>query len=215
MTKKASSSMASGAPPKMTRANATPRSTDQRQRPSRTMCTTASNMKGMETNPSVMSTWLIWLSTTPENENATAASTHGTVDSFSARRKRYMPTATSEKRITSVAIHATRSGRIAKSPIEGVERPGIEAGEKRRAAEEVGIPKRQFAAAIHGPDQHMERVVLLQVVTRHQEVTAEEIREDERRGRKADQHGVGPQRADMTCALSSRTDDLHPYAILI
>ncbi len=76
-------------------------------------------MKGRETNPSVMSTWLTWLSTTPENENATAANTLGIVESFSARRKRYMPMAMSEKSVTSVAIQATRSGRMANSPIRG------------------------------------------------------------------------------------------------
>jgi hypothetical protein len=119
MTRKASSSIASGAPPKITSAKAIPSRMDQRQRPSLTMCNTASNMKGMEANPSVMSTWLTWLSTTHEKAKVAAASTQAVVDSRSARRKMYMPTAMSEKRITSVAIHATRSGRMMKSPTSG------------------------------------------------------------------------------------------------
>ena len=86
-------------------------------------------MNGREANPSVMSMWSTWLRTTPENENATAASTDGIVDSFSARRKRYMPMAMSEKRITSDrAIHATRSGRVREEAEKRVERPGVEAG---------------------------------------------------------------------------------------
>jgi len=76
-------------------------------------------MNGTDTNPSVMSTWLAWLSTTPENVNTAAARTQAVDDSFNARRKRYIPTAMSEKRITSVAIQAALSGRITKRPTNG------------------------------------------------------------------------------------------------
>jgi len=103
----------------MTSAPARPNSADQRQRPSLTMCSTARSMNGIDANPSVMSTWLAWPSTTPEPTNVRAASTQATVDSARARRKRYIPTPINENRITSVAIHAARSGRITKSPTKG------------------------------------------------------------------------------------------------
>ncbi len=60
--------------------------------------------------------------------------------------------------------------------------------------------------AEHGPDEHVERVVLLDVVTGHQEVTAKDVRKDERRGRKTDQDCIGPQWPDVdTCCLHELT----------
>ena len=73
----------------------------------------------MATNPSVMSTWLTWLSTGPAKAKVAAARRQATVESFSARRKTYMPTAIAENKMTSVANHAARSGRTTKSPIRG------------------------------------------------------------------------------------------------
>ena len=73
----------------------------------------------MATNPSVMSTWLTWLNTGPAKANVMAARTQATVESFSARRKTYIPIAIAENSMTSVAIHAARSGSTTKSPISG------------------------------------------------------------------------------------------------
>ena len=73
----------------------------------------------MATNPSVMSTWLTWLRTGPANAYVAAARMHAAVESFSALRKTYIPTAMPENKMTSVAIHAARSGRITNSPISG------------------------------------------------------------------------------------------------
>ena len=73
----------------------------------------------MARNPSVMSTWLTWLSTGPAKAYVAAAITQAVVESFSARRKTYMLMATPEKRITSVAIQAARSGRPTKRAMSG------------------------------------------------------------------------------------------------
>ena len=74
----------------------------------------------MARNPSVISTWLTWLSTGPAKAKVAAATiTQAVVESFSARRKTYMLMAMPEKRITSVAIQAARSGRPTKRPISG------------------------------------------------------------------------------------------------
>ena len=73
----------------------------------------------MATNPSVMSTWLTWLSTGPAKANVAAARTHATVESLSARRKTYIPTAMAENAMTSVAIQAARSGRTTNNPVSG------------------------------------------------------------------------------------------------
>ena len=118
-TSSASSSMASGAPARITLAKATPSRIDQRQRPSRTMWWTASSIQGMARNPSVMSTWLTWLSTGPAKAKVAAATTQAIVESFSARRKTYMLMPMPEKRITSVAIQAARSGRATKRAMSG------------------------------------------------------------------------------------------------
>ena len=83
------------------------------------MCSTASSIQGMATNPSVMSTWLTWLKTGPAKAYVAAASTQAAVESFRARRNTYIPTAIAENRITSVAIHAARSGRMTKRPVRG------------------------------------------------------------------------------------------------
>jgi hypothetical protein len=83
------------------------------------MCSTARSMNGTDANPSVMSTWLAWPSTTPEQVKVSAAKKQATVDKARARKKRYIPTPIAEKRITSVAIQATRSGRITNSPTRG------------------------------------------------------------------------------------------------
>ena len=66
-----------------------------------------------------MSTWLTWLRTGPAKANVAAATTQAVVESFSARRNTYMLMPMPEKRITSVAIQAARSGRITKRPING------------------------------------------------------------------------------------------------
>ena len=73
----------------------------------------------MATNPSVMSTWLTWLSTGPAKANVAAARMQAAVDNFRARRKTYIPTAMTENRMTSVAIHAARSGRTTNRPFRG------------------------------------------------------------------------------------------------
>ena len=49
----------------------------------------------------------------------------------------------------------------------------------------------------HGSDQDVQRVVLLHVVAGHQQMPAEEIGQDESRGRDGDQDDVGPQRPRM------------------
>ena len=152
------------------------------------MCSTASSIQGMATKPSVMSTWLTWLSTGPANANVAAPRTQAAVERASARRKTYIPTAMAENRMTSVAIQAARSGRITKRPDEGVERPGVEVGHQRRAAEDVLVPEGQLAVAQHGADQDVERVVLLQVVAGDQQVPADEVRQHEGRRRDGDQH---------------------------
>ena len=73
----------------------------------------------MATNPSVMSTWLTWLKTGPAKAYVAAARMHAAVESFSARRKTYIPTAIAENKMTSVAIQAARSGRTTNSPVRG------------------------------------------------------------------------------------------------
>ncbi len=118
-----------------------------------------------------MSTWLTWLSTTPENENATAGQ-HG-----GDRRQSQRPQEEihadgdegEEDHLGGYPRHTIRED--GEEPDQWIERAGVEAGEKRCAAEDVLVPKGQFAMAVHGPDQHMEWVVLLQVVARHQQVT--------------------------------------------
>ena len=95
-----------------------------------------------------------------------AASTHATVESFSARRKTYMPTAMAENRMTSVATQAARSGRTTNKTGQGVERAGVEVGHERRAAEDVLVPEGQLAVTQHGADEDVEGVILLQVVAR-------------------------------------------------
>ena len=80
---------------------------------------TANSIQGMAAKPSVMSTWLTWLSTGPANAKVAAPSRQATVESLSARRKAYIPMAITEKRTTSVAIQAARSGRTTKKPMRG------------------------------------------------------------------------------------------------
>ena len=111
--------MASGAPPRITLAKATPSRIDHRQRPSRTMWSTASSIHGMATKPSVMSRWLTWLNTVPEKAKVAAPSRQATVDNAIARKNTYIPIATPEKTTTSVAIQAARSGNTTNSPTSG------------------------------------------------------------------------------------------------
>ncbi len=73
----------------------------------------------MARNPSVMSTWLTWLSTGPAKANVAAARRHATVESLSARRKTYMPMAIPAKRMISVASQAARSGKATNRPMSG------------------------------------------------------------------------------------------------
>ena len=83
------------------------------------MCSTASSIHGMATNPSVMSTWLTWLNTGPANAKVAAARKHAAVENLRARRKTYIPTAIAENSMTSVAIQAARSGRTTNNPVRG------------------------------------------------------------------------------------------------
>ena len=83
------------------------------------MCRTASSIHGMATNPSVMSTWFTWLSTGPAKANVAAPRMQAAVESFSARRKTYIPMAIAENRMTSVAIQAARSGMTTNRPVRG------------------------------------------------------------------------------------------------
>ncbi len=73
----------------------------------------------MATNPSVMSRWFTWLNTVPEKVKVRAPSRHATVESVRALRKTYMPTPRPAKSTTSVAIQATRSGKMTKNPTSG------------------------------------------------------------------------------------------------
>ena len=98
---------------------------DQRQRPSRTMCRTASSIQGMARNPSLMSTWFTWLSTGPAKANVAAPMMHAAVERASARRKMYIPIAIPEKRTTSVATQAARSGKTMNSPVRGWNAPAL------------------------------------------------------------------------------------------
>ena len=83
------------------------------------MCRTDNSSHGMATKPSVMSTWFTWLSTGPAKANVAAPRMQAAVERARARRKTYIPTAMAEKRTTSVAIQAARSGRITKRPMRG------------------------------------------------------------------------------------------------
>ena len=83
------------------------------------MCRTDSSIHGMATNPSVMSTWLTWLSTGPANANVAAPRMHAAVERASARRNTYIPMAIAEKTMISVASQAARSGRTTKRPVRG------------------------------------------------------------------------------------------------
>ena len=203
ITKSASSSIASGAPARITLAKATPRRIDQRQRPSRTMCNTASSMKGMATNPSVISTWLTWLNTAPENANVAAPRTQATVERASARRKTYIPTPIAENRIDLGGDPGHPVRQDTKKSHEGVEGAGVEVGHQRRAAEDVLVPEWQLPVAQHGADQDMQRVVLLQVVACHEQVAAEEVRQHEGGCRDGDQDDVGPQGSDCVLGVGS------------
>ena len=78
--------MASGAPPRMTVANAAPSSSDQRQRPVFTIRWTAISIHGMAAKPSVMSMWFTWLNTVPAKVKVSADKKHATTDSFRTRR---------------------------------------------------------------------------------------------------------------------------------
>ncbi len=59
------------------------------------------------------------------------------------------------------------------------------------------IPEGQLPVAQRGTDQHVEREILLQVVTRDQQAAAEEVREYEGGRGDGDQHDVGPQGSEM------------------
>ncbi len=89
------------------------------------MCKTDNSNHGMATKPSVMSTWLTWLSTGPANAKVAAPRTLAATERASARRNTYIPTAMAEKRMTSVASQAARSGRITKSPMRGWNAPAL------------------------------------------------------------------------------------------
>ncbi len=87
--------------------------------------------------------------------------------------------AIAEKRMTSVAIQAARSGRTTNRPDQGVERAGVEVRHERRAAEDVLVPEGQLAVAQHGTHQDVQRVVLLQVVPGDDETTADQVGQHE------------------------------------
>ena len=87
-------------------------------------------------------------------------------------------------------------GQDHEEPDQGIERSRVETGQQRGPAEHVLVPERKLTVPQHGTDEHMQRIVLLEVVAGQHEMAPEEIREDERRRRKADQHGIGPQRAE-------------------
>ena len=76
-------------------------------------------------NPSVMSTWFTWLSTGPAKANVAAPRRQAAVDRARARRKTYIPMATSEKASTSVASQAARSGRTTNNPVKGWNAPAL------------------------------------------------------------------------------------------
>jgi hypothetical protein len=107
------------------------------------MCSTASSMNGIDTNPSVMSTWLAWLRTTPENERGRGQD---------AGRRQFQR--------TQEEIHPDRDereedhfggdprhpiGQDHEEPDQGVERPRVEPGQQRGTAEDVLVPERQLA----------------------------------------------------------------------
>ena len=200
-TSSASSSMASGAPARITVAKATPSRMDQRQRPSRTMCSTASSIQGMATKPSVMSTWLTWLSTGPgEGEG-------GRAEEAGDGRQRQRP---------QEDVHPDRDGREQddlggdpggavgqdhEQPHQRIEGSGVEVGHQRRAAEDVLVPEGQLPVAQHGTHQHVEREVLLEVVPGDEQMATDQVRQHEGDRGDGDEHDVGPQGSDV-CSKS-------------
>ena len=86
-------------------------------------------------------------------------------------------------------------------PDEGVERSGVEIRHQGCAAEDVGVPEGQLAVAVHGTDQDVERVILLQVVAGDEKPAGDQVRKHERGRRDGDQHEIGPQGPDV-CSYS-------------
>ena len=155
----------------------------------------------MATNPSVMSTWLTWLSTGPAKANVAAARMQAAVDSLSARRKTYIPTAMRREEDDLGGDPRGTIGQNDEQAGQGIEGAGVEVGHERRAAEDVLVPERQLAVPQHGADQDVEREVLLEIVSGDQQVPADEVREHEGGRGNGDQHDVGPQGSDV-CSKS-------------
>ncbi len=197
MTSSASSNIASGAPARITVANPTPSRTDQRHRPSRTMRRTARSIHGMAMNPSVMSRWLTWLKTGPANAKVAAPRTQASGGQREGAEEDVHADGDRREEDDFGGDPGGAVGHDDEQTDERIERPGVEIGHQRGAAEDVLVPERQLAVAAHRADQDMERVVLLQVVAGDQEVPVEEIGQHEGGGRNGDQHRIGPQGAKV------------------
>ena len=188
----ARSSIASGAPPRITRAKPAPSTTDQRHLPSLMMCNTARSIQGMATNPSVMSRWLTWLNTVPgegEGESAQQAGHGG--ERQGSQEDVHADADTGEEHDFS-GDPGDAIGEDDEEPDQRVEGPGVEPGQQRGAAVDVLVPERQLAVPDHGSGQHVQRIVLLHVVAGQQQMPAEEIGQDESSGRNGDQDEIGP-----------------------